>query len=643
MADSFDQYMASGQASPVANPPQASVAPQQPADFSTYMQQAQPTQVPPQQPSAPPTGGNPVASAVAGASNAGASMLESGVDAALWATDKLGITNPNISAQAKANVNKDLTTNLRSDTPGAPSDVFTQSAQQYPSTNAVAKYGVGAGLALELAPGRIIEGGSAITKTADLAGRAIVQGLEGAGMAGPNDGSQTLGAILSAASAPLGDILAPAINKAATALIATGQKIKAFLSPISEKLAANGHADVSEQALHSEANYTGTIMKQNSDNYQVIKGIPGSINGRGIQSEIAKLYQNNGVQFVKEGQQTMMDASQSTLDPKQLNVLKNLQIDAGNADTMEKALLLRQKIAGNYNLFKGKGVNDQVMNDYSGLKDFTDRLINQKAESVGLSEPLSKANQFNHTYVQPLINSGAIDRAQAVQAKAARDQAVAKLKPGQPVPPIDPSYAQAVKQVLPKNLSPQKLDEIQSRMDSTGAQILQNHFINQTFGDIQENPNNFDKNGALIKLNQTIAKYGSVLSKPSNDTLQGMKTVLQEAGAQARKSPDSNTWLAHHAGYVIGGIAGGAAGGMTGYDQGHSAASTAIGSLAGIMAGSATIKSGGTLIKGLAETARGQQILQHIANNPDEAKKLVGVLGSGIAGHFNNKTDGTEQ
>lgn len=582
---------------------------------------------------------------VGGMANAATSGLESGVDAALWVTDKLnqatgGLigTDPKISQGAKNQLNQDLTAKLRSNVPGAPNDIISKSMQEHPIAAAAGKYGLGAGLAIAATPGKIVQGAGLGTKALDLTARAAANGVETAGMAGPNSDTQDLGFILGAASAPLGDLASYGITSAAKGLQALGSKVKAYLSPINEKLAVNGSASVNDLALKSEANYTGTIMKQNDANYQVIKDISGTINGQAIQGKVTKLYTDNGGKIIRDGDTVGLDSSQALLNDKQINVLRSVQQDAGQLQNMEQALLLRQYISGNQSIFQGKGIPTSVKNGYVQLKTFVDNLVEKKATEAGLEAPLKTANQFNQFYVQPLHDSGAVDRMQAVLQDGKRAELIKNLKPGEAPPPIDPAYSQAVKQVLPANPSPEKLKEVLSRLDPNGKQIVEDSFTLKVFKDIQENPDNFDKNGALIELNKAIAKYTPVLSKDSIDTLQGMKILLKEAGAQAKKTNDSNTWLVHHAGYVIGGVLGGAVGGAKGFDEGHSGTSTAIGSLAGIAAGGTLLGGGKAAIKGLAETQIGQKILRFLVKNPDAAKKVVGAISQGIGNNVSQKT-----
>lgn len=557
--------------------------------------------------------------ATAGVANAAATGLEAGIDAALWATDKLGITNPKVSAQAKQMANRDITANLRSGVEGAPNDAFTQATNKYPVTGAIAKYGAGTGLALAATPGQVLP--QAAGKAANFLASTGINALEGAGLSGQDSGNQDVGAAIGAGGTALGSLASVGVNKAITSMYSAGTKIKNFLKPINEQLLADGALTVPEQALKAESTYTASILHQNNSNYSMVKNIPGSIDGSLVTKKASNMLQ---------GADGKIDTS--LFSSPQLNVIKSIQEDAKKLNNMEDAINLRQYIASNKSLFQGKGVSSSVMDQFSNLKSTLDAQIGTKATEAGLGDAFKKANEFNEFYVQPLRDSNATDRLKIMTQQAKRNDIISNLKPGQPVPPENPEYTQAIKQIFPVNPTPQKVKELISRMGADGTagnKIMQNYFIKQTFDEISSNPENFNKNNALIKVNQIVNKYKDVLSKDTLNTLSGAANVLKEAGATAEKSGlKSDSYVMHYAGAIIGGGIGGAFGGGPG---------AAIGSMAGIAAGPAVAKLIGKPIKGLLDSQKGQELLQYIAKHPTAAKKLFQGSALGIDSNFINQ------
>lgn len=587
--------------------------------------QSQPTNTPQQQASSFDMKGH-VAAAVGGVANAAATGLEAGVDATLWAADKLGIThNPEATAMAKQRAHNDITHYLRSDAPGAPNDVFTQGAQDHPITHNIAKYGEGTGLLLAASPGQVVP--KALGKIANMAGQAGVNALEGAGVAGQDPGNQDLGALMGAGGSVVGSAAAGIVNKAATSMYAAGTKLKEFLAPINKELSLDGSLTVSEQAVKSEANRTAAIIHQNDANYQQIKDIPGAINGNVIRSNILNFYKNNGGTIDRIGNQATLNLDKSLFSPEQARVLQSIQQDAGKLNNMESSVLLRQYLATNQPLFRGKGVPSSVKSGYDSLKQTLDAQIEQKASEAGLDGAYKDANKFNELYVQPLRDSGATNRLRAVAQENKRVEATQGAPSGQE-PPINPAYTQAIKEILPTNPRPEKLKEVLSRMDENGDHIIQNYFIKQSLSDVLSNPQSFDKNAALIKINQTAEKYKDVLSTPTLETLNGVKILLKQAGAG--KDAGAQQYLSH----IIGGSLGATLGGYQGYEDGG-AKGGAIGGIIGAGLGAMGVKGATQGMKGLLDTAKGQAILRYISKNPHAAKKLIQGASVGASTHFN--------
>src|SRR6266568_4299411 len=318
-------------------------------------------------------------------------------------------------------------------------------------------------------------------------------------------------------------------------------------------LESNKALTIPEQAIHSEAAYTAETLKTGRDAYKAIDNLPGTINPQPIQKGITDLIKNAGGQIEKDGATVAWDKDTLAFSAKQKQILFNIQQQAGKADNMEKAVDLRQYISANQPKFSGSGVTQQVRTDFLKLKNSIDSQINEKATSVGLGDAFSKANEYNRMYVQPLHDSGAVDRLDAVKQESVRQDFISK-NPTAPTPPIGSSYNAAIKQIFPANPTPQKVREVLSRMDDNGKKIMEGKFIQETVGDVVANPENFNKNSALIKVNQLTEKYKGVLSPESMQTLDGVKKVLQKAGAVARtEGQRSNAYAIHMAGSAVGG------------------------------------------------------------------------------------------
>lgn len=533
--------------------------------------------------------GNPVAAAVAGLANTGASTIESGIDAALWLTDKLGLTDPVISQSAKTLANKELTAKLRSGVPGAPNDVFTKSAEQYPITEGAAKYG--SGIALLAKTG--LPSFTKVPGIANLAAQTGANAVLGAGMAGPDETTQNVGALTGAVLTPIGAAVAKGISAGARKLGLT-KEIQDKVAAITSRIKSDNSLSVSERALKSEAGYTAGILSQSNANYKAIKDIPGTIDVIPIQNTASALL-----------------AKATSLSDKQKNMLQGIIEDSNNIQTMDDALRLKQNISSMQSEFQGKGISDAIMNQFKTIKDASIAAIQKKAKDAGLSDVLKTADEHYASHVSPLRDSGAIDRLNAFSQES-------KRLANTPGAPISKEYTDATARVFPKTISPQKVKEILSRMGTDGNELMQDKFVQETFKDVMANPATFSKNDALLKINNTIDKYGDVLAPQTIDSLKGIKHLLQEAGAVAEKEGmKSDSYFLHTIGALVGGSAGFAVGGGIG---------SGIGVAAGIGLAPKVIGGIGNYAKGLVDTPQGQELLRSIGKNPQTAKKVIQTL-----------------
>lgn len=575
--------------------------------------------------------------AVAGIANAGASALESGVDAALWATDKLGITNPEISSIAKQNLNQDLTKLARSGVAGAPNDVFTQAYQQNPVIGKGTEAATDIGLLTATTPGQLIKG-AGILKATDLAARTGINALIGAGIGGPNTESANMGAALSSIGGIAGDVVGKGLSSAANKL-QLDSKIKDFVSPFVKSLANDNNLPLEEKAMKAEGIQTQSLLDINNANYDVLKQIPGTIPSKPIQDKINQLFQDSGSKIIPTKQGTILNHQLSTIDKPQIAVLTSIQNSSSKLNSMEDALQLSQYISKNKPLFQGTGVDKDVMQTYTDLQNTVKNLIDNKANSAGVGDALKKANEFNKFYVQPLYESGAVDRLDQLNLENQRQivSAQASTK-GLPEAPVNPEYVKSLKNILPANPTPDQLNATLSRMDDSGKQIYSQLFLKNTFKDLYNENETFNKNTSLMKVNNLISKYKDVLPTESANALNGIKQILIKGGAEAKPmTQESNMYFWHFLGHAIGGSA---VGGLIGYEEGGyegAKVGAGIGGAAGIFAIPKIAGAVGSFTKGLIETPNGQKVLSYIGTHPEAAQKLVTSAAKAASGSLNTK------
>jgi hypothetical protein len=626
MADSFDQFM--GSSSPQVQPVQA-----QPQEFSQFMT---PNQV--QSDAVGQVGSGAAMSipgVVGGLANAAANTAQAIPDGLYWAANKIGAISDE-QKQKYIQDQHDFYAPSTSGQPDSPNDVFTQGYNQYPIASKGAEILGDIAGAGKLAPGKGLIKGSGIL---DSLVRGAINATEGAGIsatAGDDNHSQNVTGAVAGAASPVADLAGAGINKLIASKILPAQ-LTDQLAALSAKIGMSPNISTKQQAVLSEANNTKAILDTADQKYSAIKQIPGTINGNAVQGNVTKILIDNGAKIDTEGNISMLNADKSRFDDGQLKVLQSIQRDAGNLGNMENAVQLRQYINDNTSLFQGKGVDSGVMASYKTLKSNVDNLIDNKASQAGLSSNFKDANKYYHDYVSPLHEEGSVDRMNAVHADAQRSQLVqaqqqatqriqavgkqgvqpdprdvALVKQG--TPPATPGISDATKSIFPNNPSPEQVSSVLSRMDPVGSKIMANHFVSQAVGDVVANPEAFNKNGALIKINNIISKYSDVLPKDSRDILNGTKAILKAGGAVAEKSSVNKEMVQGIIGHVLG-AGGGAYAGYNSGDDGHGSPGKA---LLGAAVGLGLEQGGKTLLNSSA----GLAILKHIGNNPNLAQKL---------------------
>ena len=567
--------------------------------------QATEPQISPQSDDRPIT--NRVLAGVAGLSNAGAAVGETVVDAGTWLLNKIGAISPNTKKQMDAYVSG--ATKVLKTEANPNGDMFEKAVAQHPW---VAK---GSELAVEVPAviKTIVPNMTSVAKGAPLLEKALSVGTNqlgqiaanvpiAAGMVGASGGSiedQDYAGKLTAIATPLVNAGGKLIGQAAQKGL-LGNNIKNMVAPISKELADNNQLSMTDKAAASISNLATKVKDVENSNYNNIKQIPGTIQASNINQQLNYMLKNTGSKQVAGG---AWDHSQSMLEKPQLNAIVNVLNDSSNLKTMDDAINLKRTLSAGYSNFSGK-TTDLNYKLYKNIQNTVDTAIHDKAKDAGLGSDWVLANKFHKDVVAPLQDANAFD---IMKATANKD--------------INPEeYNLVTKTLFTKaSQSPQAMKALLSTMDDQGSKIVEQNFIHQTFKDIIDSPDQLNPNQALLKVNQFKGKFGSVLSKDSNDVLKGLKTLLEDSGAVAGKSQSS---VAKQLGkYTLGGGIGAAAGGLVAGPLG-----AGIGTAIGATAANQAFKQ----ISNLLDTPVGIKLLKGISEGKPWTKAINRALTLGV-------------
>jgi hypothetical protein len=565
-------------------------------------------------------------------SNAGANVLESGVDAAAWVGEKIGLIKPQIASEMKRIANEDITAKFRSGTMNAPQqDPFTQGVYKYPAVAAVSQavpeiYG----LAKTAITGPLSAAPKAgmMAKMATTLGNTAIQGagnaVINAGIAGPDTKSQDFAAALSMVLSPAVQVTSYGIQQGAKAL-GLESKLKALVAPLSKDLLHNNHLSMEDKAAQSINNTVSAVVQQENKNWAAIKEIPGTINSQPIINKTQNIISNSKISMdsADDVLKSLGNPSgkYSTLSDPQINALVNIQKQASNITNMDQALKLKRQISGNKSLFEGSKVSDDLYNSYKELISSVDDAIQVKASTAGLDDIFKTANKYHREVAVPLQDSGAFDIASAVVAKQAADKA------GKMVPP---EYAKVTNRLIAKYKTPQQMKQLVSMLDDDAGDIIANTFVLNTFKDIMDSPETIDMGAALIKTNKFLNTYERVLPESGQKTLRGIQILMKEAGTLAKtKSGENSQYFLHTLGGAIGG---GVVGNMVGGGVGAT-----LGAAVGIGLAPKVAQTVQNFSRGLMDTKVGQQIVQSIADDPRIAKQVLQAIGLAPAAVMSTK------
>lgn len=483
---------------------------------------------------------SPGAAAIAGASNAGANLIEGTVDAGAWILDHLGASK--FADQMKKHVRDDMDKLFRSSERTDANDTFEKAREAHPAISAVTQAGTEVGALSKLFPASTPApaGAGVLGKLGNFAKNSAIQGsasaLVNAGMAGPNTADQDT-------AAKVGFFLPAAVNaagatiKSATKIPFVKDKLKSIVDVMSKPLLAS-NMNLTDKAAESITNFANKADEVGNSNWDSIKSIPGTINSSPIDKTISGIKSKYG----------------EKLDPKLANVLDDISDRAGQMKTMDDAIKLKQMISRQSKNFRVGNVSDDLADSYKSLRTNVDKAIEAKAASVGKGSDWTLANKYHREVIVPLDDAGAFDISKAFQNR--------ETNPSE--------YNRAVKSLL-TNLTPQKTKALLSTMDDSGSKILEQNIVKTIFDDISINPEQFSPNEALIKLNRSIAKYDGILRKDSINTLKGIKKLMQDAGIRGVTAKGgiinlrtSLQFGAGGLGAAVGSMAGGPAGGAAG-------------------------------------------------------------------------------
>jgi hypothetical protein len=545
---------------------------------------------------------------VGGISSAGADILETGTNAALWLAQKAGIADPKIADQAKKDISRDLSKWFRTDETSSTDDFFTKSYMENPGVGAVSRAATNVG-ALATAPVGAIKpfaGASTAAKigntVANTASKAAVAGVTSAGIAGTDTEAQDSAAMFGAA-------LTPAVGLAGYGIKKLGEvpllkdKLRVMTANMNKALFNNNQLTMDDKAAESITNYVNNARQIETQNYEAIKGLKGVIDAKPIQSQLKGLLESSGSVYDKNiGRWNHANS----VIKDQADKLQGFQLQATQMKTMEDAIMLKQDLASASRFFKPGEVNTPMVKGFRQVKDIIDSAIETKAKEAGMEGAWKAANKFHKDIIEPLKNFGADDIASAVKDKANL-----------------PEYATQVNNLIKKNLkSPQQLKAMLSVMDESGSKIIEQQIIKSSLDDLIKAPESFNKNRAMFDINQNISKFKDVLSKDSIKALKGVRKTLASMGASPVKDSGtvSNVFAEHMIGGSIGAGLGGAVGSVLG--PAGTGAGAAIGAGIGVASAGRVMQN----IKNVLESPIGISVFKGIADGKPWATGIRNLI-----------------
>jgi hypothetical protein len=417
-------------------------------------------------------------------------------------------------------------------------------------------------------------------------------------------------------AATMAAYLTPALNAAGSLIVSGAKKaltvsrIQEVLKPISEELRANGNLSMIDKSAASVTNYANNAKEESNRLYQVIKDIPGTIEAYPAMAQVNKILKQGGAEW--DPAKSVWDFTASRFTDPQRTGLQSVLANLQNLNNMDDAIKLKSSLHKTWEDFSGAASED-IYSLFKSLQSTVDDSIGKKAVDAGVPKAWQEVKNFYKDTMIPLYTMKAFDIADATANMATNKGA----------------YNLATKNWLPNAFkSPQAMEAALKVMDPEGSKIMEQSFLVQNFGKLLSSPDALNKNQALLKVNEFKRQFGPVLSKESNSVIKGLKTILEEGGAQAGAKPYNMPK------YINASNVGAAAGAAIGTVLGGGWVGTGVGAAAGSVALPATLN----YLHKLMNTSQGIAILKGIGEGKPWAKGFNQVLKTGIPAEYANMT-----
>ncbi len=556
--------------------------------------------------------GNMGLAAIGGLAEGGADVLETGVDAGVWALNKLGLIGDKTKQHIEKSINEDLKI-FRAD---YGDDMFSRAQKQHPVINQASQLGVEIPALMASAfPGVATKGagilGGMAGKTANLAVNTGINAATSAGMlAGTDQRSQDIGAMLGAATTPILSGIGSMLNSSAVKKLIP-DSIRSAISVENKTLASDYGRSISEKFGKSISNVAQYAKQVNDEMWEPIKKLPGSIDTSRLKDSISFMLKSTGAKQTEQGW------TPGRLMPEQQAKLVELNdILQQGLNDMGGVLRLQKKFKDGFNdhFFSNGKSADFINNSYKDLMTKLDDSISEKAAKFGYNKTLNLAKQYYKEVMSPLSTMDAWN-IMSTYANRGVDQA---------------AYTDAITGFVNKAFkNPDTLKAARNIMDENGGKILSQAFVSKAFDRLLTSSSKFNPNESLFKINDFIRKFKPVLGDEIKPVM-GIKKILEDGGATpgtTRSNTVSNLIAMNMAGAAIGSGIGAA----TGADPVTGALLGAAGGSLGVTGGTKLMSKLGKLL----DSPTGTIILKGIADGKPWTKSIRRVLESAPVGALN--------
>lgn len=371
----------------------------------------------------------------------------------------------------------------------------------------------------------------------------VANSLVGSVLAGPEH--RGMGAVIGGGTA----LLAPIVTSTANYLVkasSIGTKVKQVVGQISSQI--KGMPD--KVAAQSQANMWNTANAVENKLFTEFRNVPGKVDGGYIAAKAA----------------TFLNDHLDELSPTQRSAIQNYIMNSAKATNLAELHDARKAFAFDYNKFDKLNVSQKVYSGFRSLINESDFVLKNNAEVLGVGQQFNLANRYYKDTVLPLINTGAKETAEALDAatmaKAPLD--AAKITDG------------LINRYI-KNSTPEQAKTFLNTLDDTGRKAVEVQMINNALKTATSKTGDVDYVALKTAINNINQSHGSIFSEPTKKILAGLNNTIDEATTiggmtldLAKIGPTSKVYAA------------GAGLGMLGYAAGGPAAIGAGLSLVGI-------------------------------------------------------------